>query len=704
MNELKRKNLFSLKGKWIKGSNLKKIYPKNHMFVHYHYNKTDYSKGIDFVDLYNFLDLTDIVTKYPKCVFLKEITFDDNEYIYVSDYNYNDKIYDDMYKFTCYNYNIQQDIYMNDLCYKLDNEWCLILLNYKNNFKQVLKKSEDIIIEAINTSIIYFMQFDKSLQTERICLEVVKNNGDNLYYVNNKSYDICLEAVKQNGSSLEYVPNEIKAYEICLEAIKSNVLALKYVPNENKTYELCLNAVQQNGLLLEFVPNDFKSYELCLEAIKNNPLSLQFILNNIYLENELLYNNPLISQDIQNKLYLEAVKRDGLLLQLIENQTDEICREAVLNNDLALKYVKNQTYEICQIALSKNYYALQYFKNQCTELLELCNETIKNNPECYNCIKNKKEFSFNNFQTQIICSRKKDNNFLIPRHIINLIGYYNNIQNDIKENKPKNNFYLKNTLITTETSNILTSISDLHDVQINGLCLKNIKNQTKELCIEAVKNNGLALQHVINQTEEICIEAIKNNSSSLQYVIEQTETICIYAIFRDIYNDAYYENYYKSYETIKSFKYIKNKTFEICKLALNYDPFLLQFIENQTEEICLISVKKNGLSIKFIENQTEKICFQAVEQTGLALQYIKNQTYDICIKSVEQNGLALEYVEDKTNEICFKALDNNLKALKYIDIQTEEICQYAVNIHGSALIYIHEPSKEVCRLAKLNNN
>lgn len=53
-----------------------------------------------------------------------------------------------------------------------------------------------------------------------------------------------------------------------------------------------------------------------------------------------------VSKLIENKEYLEAVKQNGLALEYIENQTDEICMEAVKQNCWALQFVKNQTHKI----------------------------------------------------------------------------------------------------------------------------------------------------------------------------------------------------------------------------------------------------------------------------------------------------------------------------------------------------------------------
>ena len=44
--------------------------------------------------------------------------------------------------------------------------------------------------------------------------------------------------------------------------------------------------------------------------------------------------------------------------------------------------------------------------------------------------------------------------------------------------------------------------------------------QTRQNCIEAVTRSGYALQVIKNQTEEICLEAIRYNLNALMYVRE----------------------------------------------------------------------------------------------------------------------------------------------------------------------------------------
>ena len=58
--------------------------------------------------------------------------------------------------------------------------------------------------------------------------------------------------------------------------------------------------------------------------------------------------------------HLKKVKENGLTLEFIEEQTEEMCIMAVKENGLVLQYVKNQTEEICLEAVKQNQEALQY--------------------------------------------------------------------------------------------------------------------------------------------------------------------------------------------------------------------------------------------------------------------------------------------------------------------------------------------------------
>ena len=66
--------------------------------------------------------------------------------------------------------------------------------------------------------------------------------------------------------------------------------------------------------------------------------------------------NPVISKENA----LKEVKRNGLLLRWVKEQTPEICMTAVKQNGEALQWVKEQTPEMCAAAMLENPNAEKY--------------------------------------------------------------------------------------------------------------------------------------------------------------------------------------------------------------------------------------------------------------------------------------------------------------------------------------------------------
>ncbi|MGL5314588.1 MAG: DUF4116 domain-containing protein, partial [Peptostreptococcaceae bacterium] len=65
---------------------------------------------------------------------------------------------------------------------------------------------------------------------------------------------------------------------------------------------------------------------------------------------------------------LRLVRKDGMLLKDIQNQTKEICLEAVKQNGLALQYAKYQNELICLAAINENISAYKYITNKTPKL------------------------------------------------------------------------------------------------------------------------------------------------------------------------------------------------------------------------------------------------------------------------------------------------------------------------------------------------
>jgi sporulation protein YlmC with PRC-barrel domain len=60
---------------------------------------------------------------------------------------------------------------------------------------------------------------------------------------------------------------------------------------------------------------------------------------------------------------MEAVKQNGMALEFVKDQTENICMEAVKQCGFALKFVKDQTEKICIRAVKQNCSALPFIND-----------------------------------------------------------------------------------------------------------------------------------------------------------------------------------------------------------------------------------------------------------------------------------------------------------------------------------------------------
>lgn len=179
-------------------------------------------------------------------------------------------------------------------------------------------------------------------------------------------------------------------------------------------------------------------------------------------------------------------------------------------------------------------------------------------------------------------------------------------------------------------------LASLKSVRENSLNLKNISDQTFEICIEALKKNVFTFEYVKNKTEDICICAVKQSPVFYSYGLsEEYLTEKVYYAAISAHRDALY--------------WIKNQTYEMCMYAVNlHGDFLKDVKIPQTDELCLAAVKNYGNAIKYVKNQTEEICLAAVKRNPISLQYIKVQTGLVCFTAAKTNRSAIPYIIDPT--------------------------------------------------------
>lgn len=164
----------------------------------------------------------------------------------------------------------------------------------------------------------------------------------------------------------------------------------------------------------------------------------------------------------------------------------------------------------------------------------------------------------------------------------------------------------------------------------------------------------------------------------------------------------------------KLLKYVKEQTYELCKLAVEQDPEAFMFVKEEfiTDELCELVLSKKGKMLQCFKHKnmiTEELYKLAVKQNGLALEFVKeeHQTYEMCKLAVEQNAWALQYVKNQTDELCKLAVQKDGSTLQFVKNQTEEICILAVKNHHFAnphhyarnyvMMYVNDQYKDAAR-------
>ncbi len=146
--------------------------------------------------------------------------------------------------------------------------------------------------------------------------------------------------------------------------------------------------VKNNGLLLQYIENP--SEELCILALENNSAIFSIIENKT------------------KKICIIGLNKNPFLLRFIENQDDELCQIAIKNNPFTIKHCINKTFELCKLAFQYDIETRIYYPEYNIEDLfnkivyKNVNENIIYN-ECIICRTCKDKYVYYKCNKHIIC-------------------------------------------------------------------------------------------------------------------------------------------------------------------------------------------------------------------------------------------------------------------------------------------------------------
>lgn len=305
--------------------------------------------------------------------------------------------------------------------------------------------------------------------------------------------------------------------------------------------------------------------------------------------------------------------------------------------------------------------------------------------------------------------------------------------------------------------------------------LKYINVQDEELCKLAIERNPVSFIDVKNQTYELALLAVKNDGRLIKYVNDEFKTVelCENAIYNFYKSEPKFDillNYIPIYENLQEqfsgiLQFIKNQTLHLCVMAINYNWQEIEFVNDQTEQLIemayenyieyakmydifneknnniiignTITIKPNNKIIKnynFLEKiknpsynlislflkenwrnvkytNDEKLIYLAIESYKNEFNY--NQTTKLLSKN---NDYKFNFNEELINinyndsliNCCFVSCggfnksENNI--LQYTKNPSYEIIKEILSINGKELKYVNEQqTEELCKIAILNN-
>lgn len=270
----------------------------------------------------------------------------------------------------------------------------------------------------------------------------------------------------------------------------------------------------KDGMQLEHVQH--VTAELCELAVNNNGWALQYVPPELRT----------------SRIIIRAIQQQPLAIRYVHNQTPGLCRYTIRLNGKALQYVKEQTEELCLAAVQQDGFALEYVKNK---TLDVCVAAVH---------KDHGAIQFVPVQFQ----------HLAPRISLALTVY---ALHGAKE-FPWHQYPEPEVLLAL--------------VKLDGTNIQYVQDQTRELCLEAVRPQDdlmiHALVHIRNQTPEICLASVLHWSESIQAVRNITPELCLAAV----------RNYPGAIQHIE-------QTHDLCLRAVQLNPEALRYVVNPTDAI-----------------------------------------------------------------------------------------------------------------------
>ncbi len=187
---------------------------------------------------------------------------------------------------------------------------------------------------------------------------------------------------------------------------------------------------------------------------------------------------------------------------------------------------------------------------------------------------------------------------------------------------------------------------------------KPTKWKTDKLFVKSI----MPKEEWINRiTDDEQITLIKSESSLTMQLIRLIKNPSYEVIFVALQYDSSYIGY------------IKNPTMVQQLMAVSQSPYSIYSIKDPCIEAQLLAVSKNGTMIAYIKNPSEEVQLAAVKRSSQALMYIKNPSEKVQMYAVRYNCAALINIENPSEKVKQFALWHNINSLNYSDLAQDQL-------------------------------
>ena len=190
---------------------------------------------------------------------------------------------------------------------------------------------------------------------EELEIFIVKNNGNNIRYINNPSKKVQMEAIKNTPLSIKYIRNVDK--EIGIMCVKSLWNSLELINNPSE--EIIEEAIKTKGWAIQFVKEP--SEELQVLAVSKDYDSIKYI------------ENP--SENVQ----LAAIENYYVAIRFIKKPSLKAKVKAVILNGEAINYISNYDLDDLKVFIHENINVVKYIYESIDVdiVVEILKEKIK---------------------------------------------------------------------------------------------------------------------------------------------------------------------------------------------------------------------------------------------------------------------------------------------------------------------------------------